>query len=147
MSNLKQQITEHMKEAMRAKDKVRLGTIRLILSDLNRIEVDERIELDDDRVLAALDKMAKQRRDSITQYLAAERPELADKEQQELEVIKTYLPQPLSDTDIDQIIDEAIQATGATGMQQMGQVMALVKPRVQGRAEMGHVSARVKARL
>ncbi|WP_151669697.1 GatB/YqeY domain-containing protein [Nitrincola schmidtii] len=147
MSNLKQQITEHMKESMRAKDKVRLGTIRLILSDLNRIEVDERIELDDDRVLAALDKMAKQRRDSITQYLAAERPELADKEQQELEVIKTYLPQPLSDTDIDQIIDEAIQATGATGMQQMGQVMALVKPRVQGRAEMGHVSARVKARL
>lgn len=147
MSKLKQQITEHMKEAMRAKDKVRLGTIRLILSDLNRIEVDERIELDDDRVLAALDKMAKQRRDSITQYLAAERPELADKEQQELEVIKTYLPQPLSDTDIDQIIDEAIQATGATGMQQMGQVMALVKPRVQGRAEMGHVSARVKARL
>jgi uncharacterized protein YqeY len=147
MSNLKQQITEHMKEAMRAKDKVRLGTIRLILSDLNRIEVDERIELDDDRVLAALDKMAKQRRDSITQYLAAERPELADKEQQELEVIKTYLPQPLSDTDIDQIIDEAIQATGASGMQQMGQVMALVKPRVQGRAEMGHVSARVKARL
>ena len=147
MSQLKQQITEQMKDAMRAKDKVRLGTIRLILSDLNRIEVDERIELDDDRVLAALDKMAKQRRDSITQYLAAERPELADKEQQELEVIKTYLPQPLSDTDIDQIIDEAIQATGATGMQQMGQVMALVKPRVQGRAEMGHVSARVKARL
>ncbi|TVQ72178.1 MAG: GatB/YqeY domain-containing protein [Oceanospirillales bacterium] len=147
MSKLKQQITEQMKDAMRAKDKVRLGTIRLILSDLNRIEVDERIELDDARVLAALDKMAKQRRDSITQYLAAERPELADKEQQELEVIKTYLPQPLSDVEIDQIIDEAIQATGATGMQQMGEVMALVKPRVQGRAEMGQVSARVKARL
>jgi uncharacterized protein YqeY len=147
MSKLKQQITEQMKDAMRAKDKVRLGTIRLILSDLNRIEVDERIELDDARVLAALDKMAKQRRDSITQYLAAERPELADKEQQELEVIKTYLPQPLSDVEIDQIIDEAIQATGATGMQQMGEVMALVKPLVQGRAEMGQVSARVKARL
>ncbi len=147
MSSLKQQITDQMKEAMRAKDKVRLGTIRLILSDLNRIEVDERIELDDDRVLASLDKMAKQRRDSITQYLAAERPELADKEQQELEVIKTFLPQPLSDDEIDQIIDDAIQTTGATGMQQMGQVMAIVKPRVQGRAEMGQVSARVKARL
>ncbi|MCD8513819.1 MAG: GatB/YqeY domain-containing protein [Nitrincola sp.] len=147
MSNLKQQITEQMKDAMRAKDKVRLGTIRLILSDLNRIEVDERIELDDDRVLAALDKMAKQRRDSITQYLAAERPELADKEQQELEVIKTFLPQPLSDDEIDAIIDEAIHATGASGMQQMGLVMALVKPRVQGRAEMAQVSARVKARL
>ncbi|KDE40651.1 MAG: GatB/YqeY domain-containing protein [Nitrincola lacisaponensis] len=147
MSDLKQQITAQMKDAMRAKDKVRLGTIRLILSDLNRIEVDERIELDDARVLVALDKMAKQRRDSITQYLAAERPELADKEQQELEVIKTFLPQPLSDDEIEKIIDEAMQATGANSMQQMGQVMALVKPRVQGRAEMGQVSARVKARF
>lgn len=132
---------------MRARDKVRLGAIRLILSDLNRIEVDERIELDDTRVLASLDKMAKQRRDSIAQYLAAERPELADKEQQELEVIKTFLPQPLSDSDIEQIIDDAINATGASSMQQMGQVMALVKPRVQGRADMGQVSTRVKARF
>ncbi|QEW05789.1 GatB/YqeY domain-containing protein [Nitrincola iocasae] len=147
MSDLKQQITEQMKAAMRARDKVRLGAIRLILSDLNRIEVDERIELDDTRVLASLDKMAKQRRDSIAQYLAAERPELADKEQQELEVIKTFLPQPLSDSDIEQIIDDAINATGASSMQQMGQVMALVKPRVQGRADMGQVSTRVKARF
>lgn len=147
MSDLKHHITEQMKAAMRARDKVRLGTIRLILSDLNRIEVDERIELDDARVLASLDKMAKQRRDSIAQYLAAERPELADKEQQELEVIKTFLPQPLSDSDIEQIIDDAINATGASSMQQMGQVMALVKPRVQGRADMGQVSTRVKARF
>lgn len=147
MSDLKQQITEQMKAAMRARDKVRLGAIRLILSDLNRIEVDERIELDDTRVLASLDKMAKQRRDSIAQYLAAERPELADKEQQELEVIKTFLPQPLSDSDIEKIIDDAINATGASSMQQMGQVMALVKPRVQGRADMGQVSTRVKARF
>ncbi|KGK42060.1 glutamyl-tRNA amidotransferase [Nitrincola sp. A-D6] len=147
MSDLKKHITEQMKDAMRARDKVRLGTIRLILSDLNRIEVDERIELDDARVLASLDKMAKQRRDSIAQYLAAERPELADKEQQELEVIKTFLPQPLSDSEIEQIIDDAINATGASSMQQMGQVMALVKPRVQGRADMGQVSTRVKARF
>ncbi|WP_417579795.1 GatB/YqeY domain-containing protein [Nitrincola sp.] len=147
MSDLKHHITEQMKAAMRARDKVRLGTIRLILSDLNRIEVDERIELDDARVLASLDKMAKQRRDSIAQYLAAERPELADKEQQELEVIKTFLPQPLSDSDIEHIIDDAINATGASSMQQMGQVMALVKPRVQGRADMGQVSTRVKARF
>lgn len=147
MSDLKQQITEQMKDAMRARDKERLGTIRLILADLNRIEVDERIELDDTRVLAALDKMAKQRKDSIAQYQAAERSDLADKEQQELEVIKTFLPQPLSDEEIDTIVNEAIAACAATSMQQMGQVMALIKPRIQGRADVGSVSARVKARL
>jgi uncharacterized protein YqeY len=147
MSSLKSQITDEMKVAMRAKDKVRLGTIRLMLSELKRIEVDERIELDDDRVLAVLDKMIKQRKDSITQYQAAERPELAEKEQQETEVIKTFLPQPLSDVEIDAIIDAAIAATDASGMQAMGQIMAIIKPQLQGRADMGAVSGKVKAKL
>ncbi len=147
MSAIKAQITEQMKDAMRAKDKARLGTIRLMLAELKRIEVDERIELDDARVLAVLDKMVKQRKDSIAQYLAAERPELADKEQQETEVIKTFLPQPLSDDEVNQIIDAAIAQTGASGMQAMGQVMALIKPQLQGRADMGVVSKQVKAKL
>lgn len=147
MSDLKARITEQMKDAMRAKDKVRLGTIRLIQAEIKRIEVDERIELDDARVLSVLDKMVKQRRDSITQYEAAERPELAAKEQQELEVIKTFLPQPLSDAELAQIIDDAIAESGASTMQDMGKVMALVKPRVQGRADMGKVSGLVKQKL
>lgn len=147
MSAIKAQITEQMKDAMRAKDKARLGAIRLMLAELKRIEVDERIELDDARVLAVLDKMVKQRKDSIAQYLAAERPELADKEQQETEVIKTFLPQPLSDDEVNQIIDAAIAETGATGMQAMGQVMAIIKPQLQGRADMGDVSKQVKAKL
>ena len=147
MSSLKNQITDEMKVAMRAKDKVRLGTIRLMLAEIKRIEVDERIELDDDRVLAVLDKMVKQRKDSIAQYQAAERPELAEKEQQETEVIKTFLPQPLSDVEIDAIIDAAIAATDASGMQAMGQVMAIIKPQLQGRADMGAVSGKVKAKL
>lgn len=147
MSAIKAQITEQMKDAMRAKDKARLGTIRLMLAELKRIEVDERIELDDARVLAVLDKMVKQRKDSIAQYLAAERPELADKEQQEMEVIKTFLPQPLSDDEVNQIIDAAIAETGASGMQAMGQVMAIIKPQLQGRADIGAVSKQVKAKL
>lgn len=147
MSSLKSQITDEMKVAMRAKDKVRLGAIRLMLAEIKRIEVDERIELDDDRVLAVLDKMVKQRKDSIAQYQAAERPELAEKEQQETEVIKTFLPQPLSDEEIDAIIDAAIAATDASGMQAMGQVMATIKPQLQGRADMGAVSGKVKAKL
>ncbi len=147
MSDLKATITEQMKDAMRAKDKERLGTIRLMLAEIKRIEVDERIELDDDRILIVLDKMVKQRRDSITQYEAAERPELAEKEQQELEVIKTFLPQPLSDAEITQIIDDAIAESGASSMQDMGKVMAIVKPQVQGRADMGKISGLVKQKL
>ncbi|WP_151703809.1 MULTISPECIES: GatB/YqeY domain-containing protein [Nitrincola] len=147
MSDLKAQITEQMKDAMRAKDKVRLGTIRMMLSELNRIEIDERITLDDARVIVTLDKMLKQRRESIAQYQAAERPELADKEQQESEVIKTFLPQPLSDSEIKEIVDQAIADTGASSMQAMGQVMALVRPQIQGRADMGAVSAQIKERL
>lgn len=136
-----------MKAAMKARDKERLSTIRLILSEFKRVEVDERIEVDDDRALALLDKMVKQRRDSIAQYLAAERPELADKEQQELEVIKTFLPQPLSDSEIHAILDDAITATGASSMADMGKVMALIKPKLQGRADMGKVSTLVKAKF
>ncbi|WP_417582697.1 GatB/YqeY domain-containing protein [Nitrincola sp.] len=147
MSDLKNTITEQMKDAMRAKDKERLGTIRLMLAEIKRIEVDERIELDDARILIVLDKMVKQRRDSITQYEAAERPELAAKEQQELEVIKTFLPQPLSDAEITQIIDDAIATSGALSMQDMGKVMALIKPQVQGRADVGKISGLVKQKL
>ncbi len=147
MSDLKATITEQMKDAMRAKDKERLGTIRLMLAEIKRIEVDERIELDDDRILIVLDKMVKQRRDSITQYEAAERPELAEKEQQELEVIKTFLPQPLSDAEITQVVDDAIAESGASSMQDMGKVMAIVKPQVQGRADMGKISGLVKQKL
>ncbi|RAU17919.1 GatB/YqeY domain-containing protein [Nitrincola tibetensis] len=147
MSDLKKQITEQMKVAMRAKDKVRLNAIRLMLADINRIEIDERTELDDARVLATLDKMMKQRKDSIAQYQAAERPELADKEQQELEVIKTFLPQPLSDVEIEDIINNAMLTSGASSMQDMGKVMSIIKPLVQGRADISAVSAKVKARL
>ncbi|QEQ95887.1 GatB/YqeY domain-containing protein [Neptunomonas concharum] len=147
MSVLKKQITEAMKEAMRAKEKERLGTIRLILAEIKRIEVDERIELDDARVLATLDKMSKQRRDSISQYDSADRTDLADIERRELEVIKTFLPQPLSDEEIQKAIQEAIATSGATGMQDMGKLMAELKPKVQGRADMGMVSKLVKESL
>ncbi len=147
MSVLKKRITEEMKDAMRATDKQRLGTIRLILAELKRIEVDERIELDDARVLAVLDKMSKQRRDSIAQYDAADRKDLADTERQELEVIQTYLPQPLTTEELTQLIEDAVTASGASGMQDMGKVMAIIKPQAQGRADMGAISGLVKASL
>jgi uncharacterized protein YqeY len=147
MPVLKKQITEAMKAAMRAKEKALLGTIRLILAEIKRIEVDERIELDDTRILAVLDKMSKQRRDSISQYDQANRTDLADIERQELEVIKTYLPQSLNDEEINTILEEAIASTGASSMQDMGKLMAEVKPKVQGRADMGMVSRLVKERL
>lgn len=144
---LKKQITEAMKEAMRAKAKERLGAIRLILSELKRIEVDERIELDDARVLAVLDKMVKQRRDSITQYENADRPELAEKEQAEIEVIQAFLPAPLSDAELADMVTAAITESGAESMRDMGQVMAILKPQIQGRADVGAVSGLVKAKL
>jgi len=147
MSTLKQQITDAMKNAMRAKEKQRLGTIRMILAELKRVEVDERIELDDERVLVILDKMSKQRRDSISQYEEAARTDLADAERQELEVIKTFLPQPLNDEELTALVDQAIAASGAASMQDMGKVMAVLKPQVQGRADMGQVSKLVKARI
>ena len=144
---LKKQITEAMKEAMRAKAKEKLGAIRLILSELKRIEVDERIELDDARVLAVLDKMVKQRRDSIAQFENANRPELAEKEQAEIEVIQAFLPAPLGDAELAGMITDAIGESGAESMRDMGKVMALLKPRIQGRADVGAVSSLVKASL
>jgi uncharacterized protein len=144
---LKKQITEAMKEAMRAKAKERLGAIRLILSELKRIEVDERIELDDARVLAVLDKMVKQRRDSIAQYENADRPELAEKEQAEIEVIQAFLPAPLSDAELANMVTAAIAESGAESMRDMGKVMAILKPQIQGRADVGAVSSLVKAKL
>ena len=144
---LKKQITEAMKEAMRAKAKEKLGAIRLILSELKRIEVDERIELDDARVLAVLDKMVKQRRDSIAQYESADRPELAEKEQAEIEVIQAFLPTPLSDAELSDMVTAAIEESGAESMRDMGKVMAILKPRIQGRADVGAVSGQVRAKL
>ncbi|MGB0205043.1 MAG: GatB/YqeY domain-containing protein [Neptuniibacter sp.] len=147
MSELKQQITSEMKAAMRAKEKERLTTIRMILAELKRIEVDERIELDDTRVLAVLDKMSKQRRDSISQFEEAARMDLADAERRELEVIKTFLPQPLTEEEIADLIKQAAEQSGAQSMQDMGKIMGILKPQVQGRADMGIISKLVKAQL
>lgn len=148
MSNsLKAQITEAMKDAMRAKEKERLGAIRLILAEIKRIEVDERIEVDDARVLAILDKMVKQRRDSIKQYQDANRPELADKEQAEIDVIQAFLPEALSEQELSAMIDAAIAESGAESMRDMGKVMGVLKPQIQGRADVGAVSGLVKAKL
>ncbi len=147
MSDLKQRISDEMKAAMRAKQKERLATIRMILAEIKRIEVDERITPDDARIVATLDKMQKQRRDSISQFEAADRNDLADIEQQELVVIKEFLPQALSEAELISIIDQAVTDSQAQSMQDMGKVMALVKPQVQGRADMGPISQLVKSRL
>ena len=147
MSELKARITEAMKDAMRAKAKERLTTIRLIQADIKRIEVDERIELDDARVLAVLDKMVKQRKDSASQFTDAGRQELADKELAEIAVLQEFLPEQLSDEEIGAMIDEAIAATGAESMKDMGKVMGIIKPNAQGRADMGAISGLIKARL
>lgn len=145
--SIKATITEAMKDAMRAKDKDRLGAIRLILADFKRIEVDERIEVDDTRALAILDKMVKQRRDSIKQYQDGGRPELADKEQAEIDVIQSFLPAQLTAEELDQLIAAAIVESGAESMKDMGKVMAILKPQLQGRADVGAVSQAIKARL
>ena len=136
-----------MKAAMKAREKQTLSTIRLIQADFKRIEVDERIEIDDDRAIAIMDKMVKQRRDSAKQYRDADRPELADQEDAEILVIQTFLPEQLSADDIDALIDEALAGIEATGMAAMGQLMGKLKPQLQGRADMGEVSQRVKAKL
>ena len=147
MSELKQHISDEMKAAMRAKAKERLATIRMILAEIKRIEVDERITPDDARIVATLDKMQKQRRDSISQFEAAGRNDLADIEQQELTVIQEFLPQALTEAELISIIDQAVTDSQAQSMQDMGKVMGLVKPQVQGRADMGQISQLVKARL
>ena len=144
---LKQQIQEDMKAAMKGGDKPKLGVIRLILAAIKQKEVDERIELTDEQVLAILDKMVKQRRDSITQYEDAGRTELADQEKFEITVIQAYLPEQLGEGEILAMIDEAVATTGASSMKDMGKLMGILKPKLQGRADMGQASALVKQKL
>ena len=144
---MNKQINDAMKDAIRAKDKARLGAIRLMQAEFKRIEVDERIEIDDARVLAVLDKMVKQRRDSINQYEAAGRQELADVEIAEIAVIQDFLPAALSDEEISAMVQAAIEQTGASSMADMGKVMGIIKPQIQGRADAGAVSGLVKAAL
>ena len=144
---LKARITEDMKDAMRAKDTARLSTIRLLLAAIKQREVDERKELTDADVLAVIDKMVKQRRDSIAQFEAGKRMDLVAIEQAELEVLHAYLPKQLADAEIDALVAEAIATTGAAGPAGMGKVMAELKPKLAGRADMTAVSAKVKAKL
>ena len=145
--SLKQQITEDMKSAMRAKDSVRLGAVRLLLSAIKQREVDERIELTDTDVIAVIEKMLKQRRDSIAAFESANRTDLADIEKFEVGVLQTYMPKQLSDDELNQIITQVIADTGAAGAKDMGKVVGLVKPLVAGVADMGKVSGLIKARL
>lgn len=145
--SLKQQLTDDMKTAMRSGDKHRLGVIRLILAAIKQREVDERIEMDDVQTIAVLEKMLKQRKDSVSQYGAAGREDLADVERAEMVVIEGYLPAKLSDAEIETLIEAAIAETGASSPRDMGKVVALVKARTTGRADMAQVSGRIKARL
>jgi uncharacterized protein YqeY len=144
---LKDRITEDMKTAMRAGEKERLATIRLILSAVKQREVDERITLDDSQVLAAIEKMVKQRKEAITQFDAGGRADLVAKETAEIVILQTYLPTQMSDAEVDGLIAEAIASTGAASIKDMGKVMAAVKAKAQGRADMGAVSARIKQKL
>jgi uncharacterized protein YqeY len=147
MSELKQHLTDDMKAAMKGGDKPRLGTIRLILAAIKQREVDERITLDDAQVLHVLEKMLKQRRDSVTQYEAAQREDLAAQERYEIGVIEAYMPAQLSDAELDTLVAACIADSGATSPRDMGKVMALLKERAAGRADMGALSQRVKAQL
>ncbi|MFI8619591.1 GatB/YqeY domain-containing protein [Marinomonas sp. NPDC078689] len=147
MSDLKKHISDTLKTAMRAKEKQRVTVIRTILSECKKIEVDERIELDDARVLAVLDKMNKQRKDSTQQFLDGGREDLAKVEQEEMQIISEFLPAQLTDEEVAEIVKAAIAETGASSMQQMGAVMAIVKPQAQGRADMAQISKQVKAQL
>lgn len=147
MSNLKATISAAMKDAMRARAKERLSAIRLMMAEFKRIEVDERIELDDARVLAVLDKMLKQRRDSINQYQAAGREDLAEIEISEIAVIEEFLPEALTDDEIAEMVKTAIAESGAESVRDMGKVMAILKPELQGRADVGSVSQIVKKAL
>ena len=144
---LKARITEAMKDAMRARDKERLGAIRLILSELKKIEVDERIDVDDTRVISVLDKMVKQRRESIKLYEAGNRPELAAVEQAEIDVIQNFMPQALEEAEINAILAQAISETGASSMKDMGAVMNIARPQLIGRADMAVISQLVKKLL
>lgn len=143
----KLQLTEDMKTAMRGGDKHRLGVIRLMLAAVKQREVDERVELDEAQVLAVLEKMLKQRKDSISQYVAAGREDLAEVERAEITVIEAYLPSKLSEAELDALIEAAIAETGASSARDMGKVVGVVKAKAAGRADMGVASARIKARL
>ena len=144
---LKSDLTSAMKEAMRAKEKARLGAIRLMLSEIKRVEVDERISVNDQRVLSILDKMVKQRRDSINQYQSAGRQELADIEISEINIIKEFLPTSLTNEEIHAMVSSAITESGAKSMKDMGKVMNIIRPKIQGRADAGLVSGLVKNEL
>lgn len=144
---LREQLTEDMKTAMKAREAEKLGAVRLILAAVKQREVDERITLDDAGVIAVIEKMIKQRKDSISQFEKAARQDLADKEKFELSILEAYLPQQLSPAEVDAIIGEAVASTGAKSPADMGKVMAAVKPRLAGRADMGRVSALVKGKL
>lgn len=145
--SLRLQIAEDMKSAMRAKDVPRLSAIRLLMAAIKQREVDERIELSDDQVIAAIEKMLKQRRDSISQFESAGRQDLADTEKFEVSVLQGYMPQPLTDAETEALVVAAIVSSGAAGVKDMGKVMAIVRPQMAGRADMGKVSALIKARL
>jgi len=144
---LKQQISDQVKQAMKAGEKARLKVLRMLTAAIKQREVDERIELDDAAVLAIIDKQVKQRRESIEQYRAGNRPDLAEAEQAEIDVLAGFLPEPLDDNELAALIDQTIADTGAASMADMGKVMAQLKPKVQGRADMKQVSAAVRAKL
>ena len=147
MPKITETIKSEMKSAMKAGDKKRLGVIRLILAAIKQREVDERIELDDEQVIVVLDKMLKQRRESIRQYRDAKRDDLAEVEEAEIVVIKEFLPESLTDAEIDSMIESAVSDTGAASIRDMGRVMAVLKPKMQGRADMSLVSAKIKQKL
>ena len=145
--SLKERITDDMKAAMRSGEKERLGVIRMITSAIKQREVDERISLDDTQVLSVLEKMIKQRKESLVQFQAGNRQDLVDKEAAEITLLQGYMPSQLSAADLDALITEAVAATGATSIKDMGKVMGLIKTKAQGRADMGAVGAKIKAKL
>ncbi|HTC38813.1 MAG TPA: GatB/YqeY domain-containing protein [Steroidobacteraceae bacterium] len=147
MATLKERITDDMKAAMRSGEKERLGTIRMITAAIKQREVDERISLDDGQVLSVLEKMIKQRKESLEQFKAGNRADLADKEAAEITLLQGYMPSQLSAAELDALITEAVAATGATSIKDMGKVMGLIKTKAQGRADMGAVGAKIKAKL
>ena len=145
--SLRDQISQDMKSAMREKDEVRLSAIRMLWAAIQRREVDERITLDDAQILSVIEKQLRQSRDAVEQFLKGNRQDLADKENRDIAYMQVYLPAQASDEEIEKLVDEAVAATGATSIKDMGKVVGLLKPKLQGRADMGKVSARVKARL
>ena len=145
--SLKERITDDMKAAMRAGEKERLAAIRMITAAIKQREVDERITLDDAQVLSVLEKMIKQRKESLTQFQAGNRPDLVDKETREISLLQGYMPSQLSDAEIDALISDAIAATGAASIKDMGKVMGIIKARAQGRADMAAVGSKIKAKL